>query len=671
MQSRPSIFVIPFNTISINILLSMRLVLGYLSFLLLINTTLNAQSKEKPITVFTVNKKPVSAEEFIYLYQKNHKGREGEFSKEKIEEYLELYIKFKLKVEEARSRGMDTTAKFTKEYLGYKEALRKPYLPDNNLIDSLTLLTYNRMLEEVKAAHILIKVNADASPEDTLKAYNKILEIKRRLDAGEDFGTLAVSLSEDPSAKTNEGNLGYFTALQMVYPFEAAAYSTSVGTVSNPVRTRFGYHLVKVADKRKAIGEVEVSHLLIRVGKDRDNEKARLQIFDIYDRLQGGMPWDDLCRQYSEDQGTKDSGGRLRAFGVGAMAAVPEFERNAFALVNPADFSTPFATQYGWHIVKLDKKIPVPAFKEMESTLKSRVSRDERMLVAKEAITSGLRKKYNFKENAEIKKRVLLLADSTLQKANWRLEEKSLNDKVMFTLENKPVLAEKFFKYVSVNQKPNKLNPSTYFNQLYENFVNTSIELVVEEMLMNTNADYRYLSNEYYEGILLFDIMEKEVWNRASTDTLGQRNYFLKNSSKYKAEERAQAVIYSAPKKKLLDALEPLLKNDSVIESSYLKGKGIRMDQGKFERHERTALAKVNWAAGLEIIELDGIYYLVKIERILPAGDRTFEEAKGLLVADYQTHLENEWLEALRKKYPVKINAKGKKYVLGKLTKEG
>lgn len=649
----------------------MRLVLGLLIISVFINSPIQAQSKEKSVTVFSVNKKQVSAEEFIYLYQKNHKGREGEFSKEKIEEYLDLYVKFKLKVEEARQRGMDTTAKFTNEYLGYKEALRKPYLPDNKLIDSLTQLTYNRMLEEVKAAHILVKVNPDASPEDTLKAYNKITDIKKRLDAGEDFGTLATSLSEDPSAKSNEGNLGYFTALQMVYPFEAAAYTTPFGTVSNPVRTRFGYHLVKVADRRKAIGEVEVSHLLIRVGKDRDNEKARLQIFDVYDRLQGGMAWDDLCRQYSEDQSSKDNGGKLRPFGVGAMASVPEFERNAFALVNPGDYSTPFATQYGWHIVKLERKIPVPPYKELESSLKSRVSRDERMQVAKEAIAVHLRKKYALQENAEVKKKVMLLADSTLQKGIWKAKEKDLSTQTLFTLESKPVLVEKFFNYVGTNQKPNKLNPVLYFNQLYESFVNNSIELVVEESLMKTNPDYRFLSNEYYEGILLFDVMEKEVWNKASTDTTGQRTYFENNYIKYKADERAQAIIYSSSKKEALDALEVLLKADSVIDNAYLKKNAIRMDQGRYEKNERMVFAKINWAAGLEKIELDGIYYLVKIDRILPAGDRTFEEAKGSLVADYQTYLENQWLEALRKKYPVKINAKGKKYVLGKLTKAG
>ncbi len=649
----------------------MRLVIGLLSFLLLINCTVFAQSKQKPVTIFTVNKKPVTAEEFIYLYQKNHKGREGEFSTTKIEEYLDLYIKFKLKVEEARQRGMDTTAKFTKEYLGYKEALRKPYLPDNKLIDSLTQLTYNRMLEEVKAAHILIKVNADASPEDTLKAYKKIQDIKKRLDAGEDFGTLAVELSEDPSAKSNEGNLGYFTTLQMVYPFEAAAYTTPVGSISNPVRTRFGYHLIKVADKRKAMGEVEVSHILIRVGKDRDNEKGKLQIFDIYDRLQGGMPWDDLCKQYSEDQSSKDNGGKLRPFGVGAMSSVPAFESTAFALANPGDYSAPFATQYGWHIVKLERKIPIPAFKELESSLKSRVSRDERMQVAKESIAASLRKKYAFKENEEVKKKVMLLADSTLQKANWKSKSDNLNAQTLFTLEGKPVIAGKFFTYVEENQKANKLTPASYFNQLYESFVTSSIELVVEETLMNTNADYRFLSNEYYEGILLFDIMEKEVWNRASTDTLGQRTYFENNRIKYKAGERVQAAIYSASKKEALDALQTLLIADSTIDNAYLKKNTIRIEQGKFEKGERPVLSKINWAPGLTQITLDGIYYLVKIERILPAGDLTFEEARGLLVADYQTHLENEWIEALRKKYPVKVNAKGKKYALGKLSKQG
>ncbi len=645
-----------------------RLLYSFIVFFILSSNQVFSQKAAKSLNLFTINKKAVSSDEFIYLYKKNHRDKEGEFNQDKIEEYLDLYIKFKLKVEEARQRGMDTTSKFTKEYLGYKEALRKPYLPDNKLVDSLAQLTYSRMLEEVKASHILIRVAPDASPADTLKAYNKITDIKKRIEAGEDFGTVAINASEDPSAKSNEGSLGYFTALQMVYPFETAAYTTPVGDLSKPVRTRFGYHLIKVVDKRKAVGEVEVSHILIRSGKDRDDATTKRQAFEVYDRLQGGMNWDELCRQYSEDVSTKDTGGRLRPFGVGAMTSVPEFEKTAFSLLNPGDYSAPFSSQYGWHIVKLERKIPVPSYQELEASLKSRVSRDERMQTAKESIQKSLRSKYKFTEVAETKRQVMLVADSALQRAAWKKPENNLQQLTLFSLQGLPVKADKFFEYVLGNQKANKLLPSNYFNQLYENFVNASIEGVVEQSLMQTNADYRYLSNEYYEGILLFDIMEKEVWNRASDDSLGQRNYFNQNSAKYTAGERAQALIYSSSKSESITLLQNLLAADSVVKDSFLKKNAIRFEQGRFEQKDRNVLAKLAWKPGLSKVELDGISYLVQIDNILPPGDRTFEEAKGLLVADYQTYLENQWLTELQQKYPVKIHAKGKKYVLEKLT---
>lgn len=646
----------------------MNIAFRFLFLFLCIHVAVAAQPSGKQTILFSVNKKNVLADEFVYLYEKNHKGRHDEFTREKVDEYLDLYIKFKLKVEEARQRGMDTTAKFKKEFLGYKEALRKPYLPDNRLIDSLTQLTYNRMTEEVKAAHILIRLAPDASPADTVVAFNKISDIKKRIDAGEDFGTLAVSLSEDPSAKTNEGNLGYFTALQMVYAFESAAYATPVGQVGNPIRTRFGYHLIKVADKRKAIGEVEVSHILIRIGKDRDNEKAKKQIFDVYDRLQGGMKWDDLCKQYSEDQNSKDGGGKLRPFGVGAMASVPEFERTAFALQNPGDYSAPVATPYGWHIVKLEKKIPVPSYKEIEASLKSRVSRDERMQTAKESIQKNLRSKYAFVENAVTKKELMALADSSLHAAAWK-KPAALTAATLFTLNNKNISVDVFAEYILANQKPNKLQPQSYLTQLYENFVNTQLEQVVEDELMRTNADYRYLNNEYYEGIMLFEIMETEIWNRASEDSIGQQQFFETNVTKYVAGERAEASIYSASKASALEPLQKLLDSDSIPSTEFIKKNGARLERGKFEKADRPVFSSISWAMGVSQAELDGNYYLVKIDRILPSGNRTFEEARGLLVSDYQTHLEKQWLTTLSKKYPVKVNKKGKKYVLGKLIK--
>ncbi len=241
-----------------------------------------AQSSEKkptPFVLFSIKKNPVYTDEFIYLYRKNHLSRE-DFTENKIDDYLNLFINFKLKVAEARSHGLDTTEAFKKEFKTYKEELKKPFLAGKDELDRLTREAYQRLNEEVKASHILIVVKPEATPADTLAAVNKIMSVRSRITSGEDFEKVAKEISEDPSARTNGGNLGYFTALQMVYPFEQAAYSLKPGEISQPVRTRFGYHLVKVFDRRQARGEIEVSHIILRTGTS-DDKKVKNKILEI------------------------------------------------------------------------------------------------------------------------------------------------------------------------------------------------------------------------------------------------------------------------------------------------------------------------------------------------------------------------------------------------------
>src|SRR5690606_34823358 len=258
--------------------------------------------------LFEVNNRKVTSEEFIYLYRKNHQSTSG-YTAADINEYLDLFVNFKLKVEEARSRGMDTTAAFLSEYRGYRNELLKPYLPDSRIMDSLVTQAYDRMKEEVRASHLLISLPADAAPGDTLRAYNRALEIRESVRAGEDFGSLAAAYSDDPQAKSSGGDLGFFTALQMVHPFETAAYEAKPGELVGPVRTQFGYHLIKVTDRRPARGQVAVSHIMLRTGGERDSTEVREKIFNLYDQLMAGASWDELCAEYSEDPGSKSKGG--------------------------------------------------------------------------------------------------------------------------------------------------------------------------------------------------------------------------------------------------------------------------------------------------------------------------------------------------------------------------
>jgi peptidyl-prolyl cis-trans isomerase SurA len=623
--------------------------------------------------LFSINKKPVSADEFIYLYRKNHPDKPENYTTEKIEEYLNLFINFKLKVEEARYRGLDTTKAFRKEYGTYREELRKPYLPDTKLMDSLVILTYERMQQEVKASHILINVKPDALPADTAMAYKKAMDLRGRILNGEDFGAIASTNSDDPSAKINKGDLGYFTAMQMVFPFEQAAYLTPVGSVSMPARTNFGYHIIKVEDKRPSRGEVEVSHIMLRTGEGFDNDKAKNQIFDIYDKLQKGVQWDALCKEFSQDPSSKDNGGRLRPFGVGAMAGIPQFEQMAFGLKNPGDISDPFETQFGWHIIRLESKIPLPPLEELSASLKTRVSRDERSQISKLALQQKMKKDFGFVDNTDVKSKIISMADTTLNAGQWKLKPGSADTgQIMFSIGDQNFTLKDFISFVELQQKPNSLSPETYMTQLYDQYVQENLGLAMEERIKKNNPDYAWLLKEYYEGILLFEIMEKEIWNKASEDSVGQQNYFNTNMATYNAQERMKGKIYSSASKSILEQLKSLIeKGDSVKVQEFVTAQKVRQETGAFEKTERPVLGKIDWRPGISLSENNGLFYLIWIKGMLKAGPRTFSEARPAVISDYQNHLEKQWIAQLKKQYPVKVNKKGKQYVLQQLVKPG
>ena len=625
---------------------------------------------KKPLVLFSVNKKPTFVDEFSYLYKKNHQNKPEDFTESKVLEYLTLFINFKLKVTEARALGMDTTAKFLKEFKTYREDLKKPYRAEPDVLDKLAKEVYQHLTQEVKASHILVNLKPDAFPSDTLTAFNKIIEIKKRIVAGEDFEKLARELSEDPSAKYNGGDLGYFTAMQMVYPFEEAAYKTNKGEVSDIARTRFGYHLIKVIDKKTARGEVEISHILLRTGTT-DDTKIKNKAFEIYEQLKAGRSWSDLCKENSEDANTKDAGGKLRPFGIGALASVPEFEAMAFAMKTPGDISDPFQSTIGWHIIKLENKIPLPPYSELESSLKKKVARDERLQISQQTLAAKRKRDFGFIEYEEVKKEIFALADSSLTKGKWKfVGNEILSAKKIVELQGKGIPVKGFVQYVAINQSQSSMAPATYIAQLYNNFVEETISNLEEEKLKVEKPEFKNLLTEYREGILFFDIMEKEIWNKASEDTSGQRKYYETHIDKFKAGDRVQARIFSTPDKSIVDEFKKKVSaGDTLKEADIKRFKSVQPFK-KYEKGDSKVIDKVSWVPGLHEVELEKGFYLVEIEQLITPGTKTFDEAKASIISDYQTELEKNWLERLKKKYPIEISAKGKKYILAELIKK-
>lgn len=630
---------------------------------LVILVVTSAFSQKKNPVVLSVNGKDIHADELAYLFRKNYTDKK-DHTAEKVNEYLRLYIRFKLKVEEAVSRGFDTTRQFVKEFNTYRNELRKTYLHEEKLTDSLVRITYERLKEEIKASHILVALPADATPADTLQAWKRLTDILQRIKQNESFSELAEKFSDDPSARNNKGNLGYFTAMQMVYPFETAAYAARPGDVAGPVRTRFGYHLIKIEDRKPSRGEVEVSHIMLRHLPGRDENQTRNLIFEIHEQLKSGIPWEELCSRYSEDLNSKNNNCKLRPFGVGAFNQVPEFDAVAFSLQNPGEISDPFKTDFGWHIVRLERKIPLPPLDELKTSLRNRVIRDERMQVAREHYYQKLKKRFGYQENSAVKNRIFAAADTSLTRGKWNVPDIAPHE-MLLEVNGKTITADHFIHFVKTNQQATPLKPSDYILELYRKFNESVLDEQIENEIIRVKPEYRYLLKEYYEGILLFDIMEKEIWNKAAEDSAGLRKYFNEHRHSYQVGERARAIIYSSTSPEVLRPLKSYLElQDSVAAKQWVRDKQVRNESGRFQRSERTVLQLVDWQPGLHEAENKGMYYLVHILEILQPGLLTFEEALMNVVSDYQQVLEEQWLKDLQKKYPVVIHEKGRKQLI-------
>ncbi len=536
-------------------------------------TALGAASRAGEPILETLGTTPVYTSDFLYVYRKNNGPATGTATSDQprpessVAEYLELYTNFRLKVLDAEKLGRDTTSAFKRELDGYRQQLAQPYLTEKSVTEQLVREAYERMQTEVSASHILVLVGPEADPKDTLAAYQKVTKLRERVTTGkEDFGTVAKAESGDPSAKQNGGQLGYFTAMQMVYPFETAAFRQKKGEVSQPVRTRFGYHLIKVNDSRPAQGEIKVAHLMVRAtpGMPKDDSvAAKKKIDEIYARIQKGEDWSKLVTQFSEDAGSAQQAGELPPFGTGRM--IPSFEEVAFKLAKPGDIAKPVQTPYGWHIIKLLERKPLPPYAEMEQSLKNRVAKDSRAELNKTAFLKRIRTENDFKEVAATRKVIVAAADTALVSGHFAYTPDAKNKTQLlplFTIKGRPTTAADFYSWLKTNQKARAKGASPQFVMgLYlDQFEEQRITEFEKANLENKYSEYRSLVNEYRDGILLFQLMDEKVWSKAIEDTTGLKKFFADNKESYKWGQRVDATVISAADKPTLDKALALLK---------------------------------------------------------------------------------------------------------------
>ena len=628
--------------------------------------------------VLTVGEESVSLADFEHIFLKNN--RDSVITEAALDEYMELFINFKLKVQAAEALGMDTVETFQKELAGYRTQLARPYLTNNELLDELVRQAWERKQEEVRARHILVSCSAQANPADTLKAWKRANAMRTRILNGEDFEAVALSKagSDDPSVRDNGGDLGWFSAFQMVYPFEEAAYTTAVGDLSPIVRTRYGYHFLEVTGRRDARGEIRAAHIMIRTKEGADDatlKAAEERINSIHDLLSKGIPWEELALKMSEDASTASKAGELPWFGTGKM--VEEFENAAFGLTEDGQISAPFKTSYGWHIVKrLEYRAPA-TFEASKRELQKKVSRDSRSELTRASFLENLKAEYNYTSNATaIKslKRIAAKQDSVFFPGHPLANVPSKTAAAtLLTIGDESATVADFVDYLNIVKIRNAdAGANTVIDEQLTSWSDKLLLDYEDARLEAKHDDFRLLMEEYHDGILLFELTDEKVWSKAVKDTAGLEAYHAAHVGDFMWDTRAEVDIFTCADEKAVKAARKAVKkgNDLVAfqrDYNAENGNSITLTSGRFSEGDNTWGDRVlaDAAAGTlsEKAPAFATYegggdetVLVHVGAVRSPEPKTLAEARGQVIAAYQDHLEAEWIEALRAGTTVEVN---------------
>jgi len=622
-------------------------------------------------TLFTYGNNAVSKEEFLRVYQKNSLNKTPDYSEAALKDYLNLYSLFRMKVTEAENEKLDTLTSVQRELDNYRKQLARNYLTDEQVTNRLIREAYDRMKQDVRVAHILIMCRPGS---DTAAAYHKIDSIYHLLQTNKaDFATLASEYSDDKESKIHGGDIGYVTALQTVYPFENAMYNTPVGKISAPFRTQFGYHIVKVLDKRPDQGEVQVAQILVEAPKSRGAEgveAARKRADSVEAQLKAGASFESLVKKYSDDKFTVNNDGVMTPFTVGRVA--PAVESAAFALKEPGDYSKPVQTDYGFHILKLISKTPLKPYDTLQSQIKRKVENDYRAQLAHEIFFDKVKQRNNFKEYPENFKAMATKFDKipdTGKNANsFTPAEFSNMQAPLFSLAGKNYTQYDFANFAASVTRGRFMGPkNAIVNDLYKLYVNNTLNDFEEHKLVEENADFKNLMEEYKDGILLFELMDRNVWGKASKDTVGLQAFYEANKSKYMWEPGFKGVVYKFKDEAAMKEGVKMLNKKSTTDEDLSKHinnenapDAVTIQHGRYEFSRytdvpRKDIVKGKLAQGPKAA--DGTYTVIKVEEVYnDSTPKTLDEARGYVVAEYQDYLEKKWNEEMRKKYAMTLD---------------
>lgn len=625
-------------------------------------------SRNNEDILMVIHDREISRNEFLHLWKKNNLYTKPE----SIDDYLELFVNFHLKVAHAREEGIHQQASFMEELAGYRKRLAQPWMGEPDMEEYLVKEAYGRLLYDINASHILVRLAPGYSPDDTLKAWEKAMQIRERIIEGETFEEVARATSDDPSAKVNSGNLGYFTALHMVYPFENAVYEAEPGELSIPVRTRFGYHIIRVNDRRKSRGELKTAHIMIGFNKYQEQEAGE-KVLQVYRDLLAGNSFEELAKEYSTDNNTAALGGVLPWFGSGRI--VPEFEKAAFELGKPGEISEPVRTAYGWHIIKLIDRREIPPFDEIKNELSDRIrnSGDERSQLIRAALVDRLKNEWNFTEYSGALELFYRIIDESIFTGRWTIPGNLPLNQVLFSVTGQNVRQRDFARFISENApRRNPWPVDEYIYSLYNEFVDHWLIEHENRNLENKYPEFRYLMKEYEDGMLLFEITDREVWSKATSDIEGLEEFYSDNRNNYMWGTRISASIFTTENHRAAQrgarraqrsTRSDRRNDDWIIDPLNRRNEEpvIRVERAVFSGGDNEITDSIEWEEGASEIIYDGKQYqFVLIHKILDPEPMTLDESRGKVISDYQDHLEKRWVGELRNRYNVIIN----KYVL-------
>ena len=613
--------------------------------------------------LMTVGGKDVTAGEFIRMYKKSSEPGKTQ----DIDSYLQQYVVFKLKVADAMNAGIDTTKAYKNELNGYRNQLAQNYLTDNQAKEKLLEKTYQRSLMEINAWHILISCPEGAKPQDTLSAWQKASDIRERIMNGEPFEEVARGTSDDPSVKINGGNLGYFTVFQMIMPFEDAAYNLKKGAISEPVRTPYGYHIIKVADKRASKGKILIAHIMKAAPPGTDEKESKLaeeSINNIYKELQSGASFRELAKKYSDHKESAANGGKLTWFGTGEL--IPELSEAAFVISDTGKYTKPVRTIYAWHIIKLlDKKSP-GTFEETKSYLESKINQSYLNSLSKKSFVEKLKKEYNFKINHTAFDWFVKNTDTLIIKGKAKYNKSVIPSGYIYSFANQYLTAKEFAAFIERRGSIIVTNdPETFIDKSIETKVSDHIIKYENSILEKKYPDFRYLMNEFHDGILLFEISGRKVWNKVQEDSTGLRRYYDEHKQNYLTRKGIEAKVYTLKSLKGEKMLKSAFKKysrkadtDKLMLSKFNK-KGdslLVINEGKWLKGDNPEMDKLSWTKGQQSATINGFPSLIIINNVLEPVPLPFKEVQGEMMTGYQESLENEWIKQLKEKYSVKID---------------